>query len=256
MKLRNVRTEDRGEFMCKVHTISESVNATAWIAELGFSSLHIFVVVLSISAASIAILMVFLVLCCKTKKDESKKALWLYCLQVIVPCSMISIAFVLWGHIEGFFAEAYVCSIASLMRILILFEVAPYLKSSSEKPHKMLKYRVVPIEFSFILIGLNSDLLSIFLTDHNPDTEGKFGTGLLFGLILVLCVVAVFVSGSKRWTRCICLAAGIGFECLFLLATDNFGLFSLENSAWICVTVFLCILIVTSLFPDLPGITR
>ncbi|XP_036385842.1 butyrophilin-like protein 2 [Megalops cyprinoides] len=35
MKLRNVRTEDRGEFMCKVHTITESVNATAWIKELG-----------------------------------------------------------------------------------------------------------------------------------------------------------------------------------------------------------------------------
>ncbi|KAJ8287192.1 hypothetical protein GJAV_G00048720 [Gymnothorax javanicus] len=34
MKLRDIRTEDKGEFMCKVHTDQESINATAWIQEL------------------------------------------------------------------------------------------------------------------------------------------------------------------------------------------------------------------------------
>ncbi|KAJ8338622.1 hypothetical protein SKAU_G00354080 [Synaphobranchus kaupii] len=35
MKLKNVKTEDNGEFQCKVHTDRESVNATAWLKELG-----------------------------------------------------------------------------------------------------------------------------------------------------------------------------------------------------------------------------
>ncbi|KAJ8247227.1 hypothetical protein COCON_G00234480 [Conger conger] len=35
MKLRDVKTEDRGEFMCIVHTDRESVNATAYVQELG-----------------------------------------------------------------------------------------------------------------------------------------------------------------------------------------------------------------------------
>ncbi|KAG9348650.1 hypothetical protein JZ751_028967 [Albula glossodonta] len=35
LKLRGVRTEDRGEYMCKVHTDTESVSATAWLRELG-----------------------------------------------------------------------------------------------------------------------------------------------------------------------------------------------------------------------------
>ncbi|KAJ8261439.1 hypothetical protein COCON_G00171620, partial [Conger conger] len=35
MKLRDVKTEDRGEFMCIVHTDRESINATAYVQELG-----------------------------------------------------------------------------------------------------------------------------------------------------------------------------------------------------------------------------
>ncbi|XP_061118151.1 butyrophilin-like protein 2 [Conger conger] len=35
MKLRDVKTEDRGEFMCIVHTDRESVNATAYVQEPG-----------------------------------------------------------------------------------------------------------------------------------------------------------------------------------------------------------------------------
>ena len=35
MKLRDVKTEDRGEFMCRAHTDRESVNATAYLQEPG-----------------------------------------------------------------------------------------------------------------------------------------------------------------------------------------------------------------------------
>ncbi|KAJ8287185.1 hypothetical protein GJAV_G00048650 [Gymnothorax javanicus] len=75
MKLRDMKTEDRGEFMCRVDTGSESVNATAWLQEQGFSTLNLSVLGLTFAAAVIAVLSCIpAVLCIKRgrKKKESK----------------------------------------------------------------------------------------------------------------------------------------------------------------------------------------
>ncbi|KAG5835061.1 hypothetical protein ANANG_G00268110 [Anguilla anguilla] len=121
LKLRDVKTEDKGEFMCKVHTNRESVNATVWLQELGFSSLHTWVLVLTIAAAVFAVLSCIPALRCIIKDDESNRALLLYCLQVSVPCILTSTAFAIWGYIEGSVGEAFVGSAINFMRILILF---------------------------------------------------------------------------------------------------------------------------------------
>ncbi|KAJ8287184.1 hypothetical protein GJAV_G00048640 [Gymnothorax javanicus] len=75
MKLRDVKTEDRGEFMCRVDTDSESVYAPAWLQEQGFSTLNLCVLGLTFAAAVIAVLSCIpAVLCIKRgrKKKESK----------------------------------------------------------------------------------------------------------------------------------------------------------------------------------------
>ncbi|XP_035248187.1 butyrophilin-like protein 1 isoform X2 [Anguilla anguilla] len=56
LKLRDVKSEDRGEFMCKVHADRESVNATAWLQRQGFSTLHLCVLGLTIAAAAFAVI--------------------------------------------------------------------------------------------------------------------------------------------------------------------------------------------------------
>ncbi|KAG5835062.1 hypothetical protein ANANG_G00268130, partial [Anguilla anguilla] len=133
LKLRDVKTEDRGEFMCKVHTNRESVNATAWLQEQGFSTLHLCVLGLTIAAAAFAVISCIPALWYinkerqeKIKEGKSNRAVLLYCLQVSVPCILMSIAFAIWGYIESSIGEAYVGSTINLMRILVIFKVAPY----------------------------------------------------------------------------------------------------------------------------------
>ncbi|KAG5835064.1 hypothetical protein ANANG_G00268150, partial [Anguilla anguilla] len=122
LKLRDVKSEDRGEFMCKVHTDRESVNATAWLQEQGFSTLHLCVLGLTIAAAAFAVISCIPALWYINKERQEKikeescpsrgsvtdeddedgknnRAVLLYCLQVSVPCILMSIAFAIWGYI-------------------------------------------------------------------------------------------------------------------------------------------------------------
>ncbi|XP_036375452.1 butyrophilin subfamily 2 member A2-like [Megalops cyprinoides] len=55
LKLRDIKTEDKGEYMCSVHSDSQSANTTARLLELGLSSLHLSLLVFSISAPFVAL---------------------------------------------------------------------------------------------------------------------------------------------------------------------------------------------------------
>ncbi|XP_064175860.1 butyrophilin-like protein 2 isoform X1 [Anguilla rostrata] len=156
LKLRDVKTEDKGEFMCKVHTDRESVNAPAWLQGLGFSSLHVCVLVLTIAAAVFAVLSCLPALWSIIKKDESNRALLLYCLQVSVPCILISIAFAIWGKIESSFVEANVCSTINLMRILVIFKVAPYIKLLPGIHYQRFTDLALPLVYIVVTAWINS----------------------------------------------------------------------------------------------------
>ncbi|XP_035248189.1 erythroid membrane-associated protein-like [Anguilla anguilla] len=130
--LRNVTTEDKGLYKCVVQTEHES-HETEVTIDIGFSTWHLCVLGLTTAAAGFAVISCIpaLLRINKEKKEEIKEvksntAVLLYCLQVSVPCILMSIAFAIWGYIESSFAEAYTCSAINLSRILVIFKVAPY----------------------------------------------------------------------------------------------------------------------------------
>ncbi|KAJ8261427.1 hypothetical protein COCON_G00171500 [Conger conger] len=191
MKLRDVKTEDRGEFMCIVHTDIESVNATAYVQKLGFSNWHIGTLVLSMAAAVFAVFISIPVLRCIQNEDKSNRALLLYYIHVSVPCILISIAFALWGTIEGSFREAYVCSVINLMRILRIFKMSPY-KPPGPCHIRVLKL-AVPLEMFVITAGFNSVDIQPVFTDSTP--ENRVLLGVCFGGLLLFGLIALCVSG-------------------------------------------------------------
>ncbi|KAJ8287175.1 hypothetical protein GJAV_G00048520 [Gymnothorax javanicus] len=205
MKLRDIKTEDRGEFMCRVDTDSESVNATAWLQEQGLSTLNLCVLGLTFAAAVIAVLSCIPAICRmirEIKKKESKTAWqalrrtcgtngkwngigWLCFLQVSVPCILLSIAFVIWGIIESSVGEAYVCSVVNLVRILVVFKVAPY-----ELPGKYFEKfteRALHFEIFFLTTGINS----VLLQNSGAAVETKVLIGIFFGLVLLYGLLGV-----------------------------------------------------------------
>ncbi|XP_064175859.1 uncharacterized protein LOC135246298 isoform X3 [Anguilla rostrata] len=176
LKLRDVKTEDRGEFMCKVHTNRESVNATAWLQEQGFSTLHLCVLGLTIAAAAFAVISCIPALWYINKERQEKikeescppsdsvaneddaegksnRAVLLYCLQVSVPCILMSIAFAIWGYIESTCYTRFTNMALRLERFVIT-------------------------------TGVNSILLHKLLASA-PDAGTKLFSGFMFAVVLL-----------------------------------------------------------------------
>ncbi|XP_067282928.1 uncharacterized protein [Pseudorasbora parva] len=63
LRLKGVRTEDKGVYMCQVFAGHLSANATVELEQLGFSALHIMVLILCISASGSALLLCCLIYC-------------------------------------------------------------------------------------------------------------------------------------------------------------------------------------------------
>ncbi|XP_061116736.1 uncharacterized protein LOC133140657 [Conger conger] len=164
LKLRDVKTEDRGEFMCRVHTDRKSVNATAWLQKQGFPSSHVCVLGFTMAAAVFAVVSSIPAVCCikkaqkeKRKEVKSKGVVLLYHLQVSIPCILLTIAFAIWGKIESSVGEAYVCSIIHFVRILVIFKVAPYVLPGTR--YERLTNMALPLESFLIIIGINSGFM-------------------------------------------------------------------------------------------------
>nr|XP_023663970.1 uncharacterized protein LOC111842003 [Paramormyrops kingsleyae] len=129
VKLRKVRTEDKGEFRCEVHSDTDSASTTARIAALGYSSLHWLILGLCIAVTPVVLLTGALSVRHLIRGDKSKQALLSHWSHVTVPPVMVSTAFILWGVTEGSTEETVTCTAISLLYILVLFLMAPYQKS-------------------------------------------------------------------------------------------------------------------------------
>ncbi|KAL1279314.1 hypothetical protein QQF64_025987, partial [Cirrhinus molitorella] len=63
LRLKSVRTEDKGVYMCHVFAGGISANATVELEQLGFSVLHVMVLILCVSASGSALLLCCLIYC-------------------------------------------------------------------------------------------------------------------------------------------------------------------------------------------------
>ncbi|KAJ8287165.1 hypothetical protein GJAV_G00048380 [Gymnothorax javanicus] len=259
MKLRDIKTEDRGEFMCRVDTDSESVHASAWLQEQGLSTLSLCVLGLTLAAAVFAVLSCIPAVCRMTREKEDKdpkaaqQALrrmcgingkwngigWLCFLQVSVPCILLSIAFVIWGIIESSVGEAYVCSVVNLVRILLVFMVAPY-----ELPGEYFKKfteRALHFEIFFLTTGINSVLLQNMI-QRGARADTKLLTGIFFGLVLFYGLMGIWRSEYFTGYSFFGSLGVIEYEIFFLIFTrSSFG-FGMEHPGIMCFTAFLYIM--------------
>ncbi|XP_041074691.1 uncharacterized protein LOC121294718 isoform X2 [Polyodon spathula] len=125
LKLKSLRTEDKGKYKCIAHTNSESAEAFAELKELGFSSLHIGVLLMTFTALVVSVSTSTPALLFLLGKYKSRQA-WRCCLvNWCIPCIFMTVAFVLWGVIEGFMREGIMCAAVTLSRILLTLLMAP-----------------------------------------------------------------------------------------------------------------------------------
>ncbi|XP_059415093.1 uncharacterized protein LOC132149702 isoform X1 [Carassius carassius] len=121
LRLKSVRTEDKGVYMCQVFAGDLSANATVTVEQMGFSASHIMMLILCISASGSALLL-FCLIYCRSQNDARLLQMSL----VICPNICLFIAFVLWCVTEGSLNETVACCALYFLRPLMLCSAAPY----------------------------------------------------------------------------------------------------------------------------------
>ncbi|XP_048827227.1 uncharacterized protein LOC125704998 [Brienomyrus brachyistius] len=191
MKLRKVRLEDKGEFRCEVHSDTDSANTTARIAALGYSSLHWLILGLCIAVTPVVLLSgAFSVWHC-IMEDKRKQALLSHCSHVTVPPIMVSAAFILWGVTEGSAGEAVTCVVISLLNILLLFIMAPYVVSTEAIGE--MKYVTVSLGNIFVITVVCVGSLIEFSTKYSPTTTDTALFGFTLGGIILVFIIFVII---------------------------------------------------------------
>ncbi|XP_059373839.1 uncharacterized protein LOC132110846 isoform X1 [Carassius carassius] len=195
MRLKNVQTADKGEYMCEVHTENSVSSATVEIGRLGMSALHIITLILCFISLLLTFVLSIPVTIYISKKDTGPKPMYINYLQVVCPNIFLSIAFVLWGVIEGSVVEVTMCATVNLSRIILLFLMAPYFNWDTTVSvnfpgfiHRMIEFLAIPIAYLLISTAFCSAVL------HDLWNTSKWTevVVLSFGIILLSAMPAIF----------------------------------------------------------------
>ncbi|XP_039528985.1 uncharacterized protein LOC120480109 isoform X2 [Pimephales promelas] len=192
LRLKSVRTEDKGVYMCHVFAGVLSANSTVVLEQLGFSVSHIIILILCISASGSALLLWFPIYFRSQNTDSAAKPVrTLGFLHVFLPNIMMFVAFVLWGVTEGILYETIFCCALYILRPLMVINVAPYLKKISEF--------CLQSEFVIFMLVYFSVLLSRAWRNivHYEGSE-KIMIISVFGVVILLCVIFIIYLFTKN----------------------------------------------------------
>ncbi|XP_048039537.1 uncharacterized protein LOC125264334 [Megalobrama amblycephala] len=193
LRLKSVRSEDRGVYMCQVFAGGLSANATVGLERLGFSALHIIMLILCMSALGSALLLCCLIYSRSPDKDSiaSKHVRTLGFLHVFLPNIMMFVAFVLWGVTEGFLYETVSCCALYILRPLRVVCVSPYLEKKKSELSVRSEFVMFMVVYFSVLLGRASGNIV-----HYGESE-KIMIIATFGVVILLFVIYTIYLFTK-----------------------------------------------------------
>ncbi|KAG9280016.1 hypothetical protein AMEX_G5597 [Astyanax mexicanus] len=203
LRLKDVRLEDTGEFICAAHAADLSAQTTVLIQQMGFSSLQKCILVLCFIASSLAFGLGIPVSILLWKEATTRRVLVMYLLQAFCPNLCMFIGFVLWSK-EGLLNEVVVCAAVIFARPLILMKTAPYLNTLPERLVKEVKRLGFPLHCIIIM-------MAVFSVEFAHYEEGTFG---LFESSTMLITNAVLSVGAVVSAKYACRT--FSFLCLVI----------------------------------------
>ncbi|XP_067237350.1 uncharacterized protein [Chanodichthys erythropterus] len=198
LRLKSVRTEDKGVYMCQVFAGGFSANATVVLEQLGFSLLHITVLVFCFISGSGAVLLCCLIYC-RSKNTVSRSTIWnLQLSLVFFPNICMSIAFIFWGLTEGFLHETISCCALYILRPVMLIWALAYLKYLQDNFKKWIMFIRITSEFVVLTIIVYSVLFAYgwrkIAHYTNIDPVFQLSFVVLYRMIFGLSFVNVVLS--------------------------------------------------------------
>uniref|UniRef100_A0A8C1SV31 Ig-like domain-containing protein n=1 Tax=Cyprinus carpio TaxID=7962 RepID=A0A8C1SV31_CYPCA len=191
LRLKSVRTEDKGVYMCHVFAGGLSANATVVLVQLGFSWLHITAMILCIFASGSALLS-WLVYFRTGNRDNR------LCLQVclfLCPDITMLLASIIWFVIEGSLYETVSCCMLYVLGPLRLFWVKPL---TTGLPDKILKSIMISHTDHAAFMAV---MYSVLLAEHFPNVSTVF-TSFSFGLLVLMCLLFITQLAKENVLSC------------------------------------------------------
>ncbi|XP_052409447.1 uncharacterized protein LOC127955777 [Carassius gibelio] len=191
LRLKSVRTEDKGVYMCQVFAGGLSANATVELERLGFSWLHITVLILCIVASGSALLS-WLVYSTTGNTDRS------LCLQdclFLCPAITMLLASIIWSVTEGSLYETISCCMLYVLGPLRLFWVKPL---ATALPDKILKYIMISHVDHAAFMAV---MYSVLLAEHFPNISTVFSSSS-FGLLVLMCLLFIKQLANEKVLSC------------------------------------------------------
>ncbi|XP_073669910.1 uncharacterized protein [Paramisgurnus dabryanus] len=250
LRLKRVRTEDKGVYICQVFAGEFSANTTVKLESLGFSGLHILVLILCSLACGSAPLLSSLIFCRSNNIETSCPVWYLHVSLVFCPNICVFFAFIVWGVIEGFLNETITCSALYILRIFMLFWAVPYLKYLQDNHQTWIKFSSIPRELSVFSIIVYSVFFACAWKERAHDTsiEARVAFGISFGIVVLLSLIIIFIKYLKKQKTIRCLVAVLSIIQIGQLAL-SFGLINLAmysqfvvHVVLLCVLSFICLL--------------
>ncbi|XP_016111165.1 CD276 antigen homolog [Sinocyclocheilus grahami] len=212
LRLKSVRTEDKGVYMCEVFAGGLSANATVVLEKLGFSVSHILMLILCIAASGSALLLCCLIYCRSqfiTDPVAPKRVRTIGVLHAFLPNIMMFMAFVLWGVTEGFLYETISCCALYIQRPLMLMYVAPYLEHMPDLALQS-EYFLVTVVYSSVLFSHAWEKMV-----HYGDFD-RFMILITTGVLILLCVIYIIYLLTGKEMSC----RGPISECIWGILTS------------------------------------
>ncbi|XP_056609801.1 uncharacterized protein LOC130426861 isoform X1 [Triplophysa dalaica] len=212
LRLKKVRTEDKGLYMCQVFAGRFSDNTTVTLGQLGFSSLHIMVLILCISACGSALLFCSLIYCRSKHKDA---VIHLQMLLILCPNIIMFFAFVFWGVSDGFLNETVTCCALFFLRPLMLLWTVPKANELSGITGHWVRYgfRLEYIIFTIVVFSVLYKNVINRLLHYSVFERGMITT--LFAIVPIMCgliIIYIFTAMIPRLT--LNIMAFISFDIL------------------------------------------
>ncbi|XP_056608829.1 uncharacterized protein LOC130426206 [Triplophysa dalaica] len=202
LRLKRVRTEDKGLYMCQVFAGRFSDNTTVILKQLGFSSLHIMVLILCISACGSALLFCSLFYC---RSNNTGTRLLLQVCLYFCPNILILLAFVLWGTTEASLYETIPCCVVSFLKPLRLLWLTPYIIDFPGVVIRHIESSHADLYFPAVLVTMYSALLAEHFRDINTNMKK-----VIWVLLVLVCLLFI-IQWAKRFEK---LLTAIGKLCI------------------------------------------
>ncbi|XP_063048570.1 uncharacterized protein LOC134442257 [Engraulis encrasicolus] len=198
LRLKGVRTEDNGEYVCDVHTSSHTGKASVRILVLGLSVLHWLVLVCCVGSFVItSVALVHFISkgyrAMRSLARRNCKDVAVHFLLFLSPNALMFSGYLLWGLAEDVCSEAVACSVVNLTRILLLLLTCPYLSALHNSLQTWIKGVSVSLVYTVITVAVYTDAyfkrlhwisMGMFTTGnlHRMRLHGYFGATAFFSL--------------------------------------------------------------------------